>query len=608
MPGTVQDVGQQLVTTSQASVHKTDSDDKQQQHQTNIGGSKQASSTIGGQATNEAVTGNYNNESPVTSFVTDATITTNVVDQSMMGGNSENSAPVMTMSSIVNADGTINNQESSETTPSTVMGQPNNQADSRDPSSIATITLSPSIITALVTSVGGTDQLAPLDTTNTSSLLPLGTGGQQVNGGEIEEVPIECVNGAINLLNLTTLAGGINATNDKSKSNDSDCQDIPVFKPEEIRGLNETMKDKLKSLCWETMFGQEMVKIVVTDLVFTVVSAVTVEFLRACFVRYCNRFFFWDLERKLPGYADFKTAENVLHLVNNQSTVWMGMFFAPGLPAINTVKLAVLMYVRSWAVLTCNIPHETVFKASRSNNFYFWILLINLFICILPVAYAAVWLRPSWHCGPFGGECRMYIVVTKLIKASLPPKANSILNYITSPGAIIPLLISLILIIYYLLSTVSSAKEANKELKAQLKKDKDSEALVPAITATATSELPTTATTTATTTTNPIDTLAPTTTTTLTTKTLNSYSGQLHLLTGNDKITTGGGSNLSVAANAFANNNNNKDKDNHDGTSIIGKSNQLSNQLLRGSALLASDRHHQVPKETNPTLLAPPTG
>ncbi len=96
------------------------------------------------------------------------------------------------------------------------------------------------------------------------------------------------------------------------------------------------------------------------------------------------------------------------------------MFFSPGLPAINTIKLCILMYVRSWAVLTCNIPHETVFKvyiifinkyifnfkhfecqASRSNNFYFGLLLIMLFLCTLPVGYAVGWLESSWHCGHF---------------------------------------------------------------------------------------------------------------------------------------------------------------------------------------------------------------
>lgn len=100
----------------------------------------------------------------------------------------------------------------------------------------------------------------------------------------------------------------------------------------------------------------------------TVVSTFMVDFFRAVFVRYMNNCWCWDLEKKFPQYGDFKMAENILHLVNNQGMVWMGMFFSPGLPLINIIKLAIMMYLRSWAVLTCNVPHEVSVLPSKEQK------------------------------------------------------------------------------------------------------------------------------------------------------------------------------------------------------------------------------------------------
>lgn len=70
-------------------------------------------------------------------------------------------------------------------------------------------------------------------------------------------------------------------------------------------------------------------------------------------------------------YGDFKIAENILHLVNNQGQVWMGLFFSPGLAILNLFKLGILMYLRSWAVLTCNVPHEVVFRCAHNFHLCF---------------------------------------------------------------------------------------------------------------------------------------------------------------------------------------------------------------------------------------------
>ena len=115
---------------------------------------------------------------------------------------------------------------------------------------------------------------------------------------------------------------------------------------------------------------------------------------------------------------------------------------APGLPILNLVKLVLMFHLKrlfhppvhsisplaifffscSWAVLVTNVPHETVFKASENGNFYLLLLLMMLFLCILPVAFTLVRLKPSWHCGPFSDFDKIYLVSTTRFLEILPER------------------------------------------------------------------------------------------------------------------------------------------------------------------------------------------
>ncbi|KAM4749009.1 transmembrane channel-like protein 3 [Rhinophrynus dorsalis] len=227
-----------------------------------------------------------------------------------------------------------------------------------------------------------------------------------------------------------------------------------------------------KNECWETYVGQEMLKLSIIDMIFTVASILLIDFFRGLFVRYLSDCCCWDLESKFPEYGEFKIAENVLHLVYNQGMIWMGAFFSPCLPAFNVFKLIGLMYLRSWAVLTCNVPHQQVFRASRSNNFYLAMLLFMLFLCMLPTVFAIVRYKPSINCGPFSGQEKIYDIISETIETDFPAWFNKVMSYVSSPVVVLPALLLLFMLIYYLQSIARSLKFTNNQLRAQIQTER----------------------------------------------------------------------------------------------------------------------------------------
>ncbi|KAM6469906.1 transmembrane channel-like protein 1 [Liasis olivaceus] len=220
--------------------------------------------------------------------------------------------------------------------------------------------------------------------------------------------------------------------------------------------------------CWETMVGQEFVRLTVSDTVTTYITILIGDFLKAVFVRLFNHCWCWDLEYGFPSYSEFDISGNVLGLIFNQGMIWMGSFYAPCLPAINVLRLHTSMYLQCWAVMCCNVPHERVFKASRSNNFYMAMLLFILFLSTLPVVYTIVSIPPSFDCGPFSGKTRMFEVIGETLEHDFPSWFQKVFNLVSNPGVILPFILLMVLSIYYLNATSKGYQAMNLELKKKL--------------------------------------------------------------------------------------------------------------------------------------------
>ncbi|XP_047448271.1 transmembrane channel-like protein 2-B [Mugil cephalus] len=247
------------------------------------------------------------------------------------------------------------------------------------------------------------------------------------------------------------------------------------FNTTDVPPQNVHPADVVRGPCWETGVGREFVKLIVSDVQVTYLTILIGDFARAVIVRFLNYCWCWDLEAGFPSYGEFDISGNVLGLVFNQGMIWMGAFYAPGLVGLNVLRLLTSMYYQCWAVMSCNVPHERVFKASRSNNFYMGLLLLVLFLSLLPVVYTIMTLPPSFDCGPFSGQDKMYDVVMETIEQDLPAFIGNIFTYATNPGLIMPAVLLMVLALYYLNAVSKGYQQANMDLKKKMQMARDEE-------------------------------------------------------------------------------------------------------------------------------------
>ncbi|XP_005350998.1 transmembrane channel-like protein 8 [Microtus ochrogaster] len=215
--------------------------------------------------------------------------------------------------------------------------------------------------------------------------------------------------------------------------------------------------------CWENSVGEELYKLIIFNFLLTVAFAFLISLPRRLLVERFSGWFWTWLDRE-----EFLVPKNVLDIVAAQTVTWMGLFYCPLLPLLNSVFLFLTFYIKKYTLLRNSRASPRLFRASSSTFFFQLVLLLGLLLAAVPLAYVISSTHSSWDCGLFTNYSAPWQVVPELVTLQLPLPGQRALRYLSSHAFSFPLLILLSLVLTVCVSQSRANARAIQGLRKQL--------------------------------------------------------------------------------------------------------------------------------------------
>ncbi|XP_037073629.1 transmembrane channel-like protein 7 [Pollicipes pollicipes] len=214
--------------------------------------------------------------------------------------------------------------------------------------------------------------------------------------------------------------------------------------------------------CWETIIGQTCYKLMLTDF--------------AC-IAGLNLFVYFPLKVVIDHFQvpwmrkiflqEFEIPRHVLDVVYNQALCWLGVFYSPLLPGIAALICFLYFYLKRFTCTRICEPPKLSLHTIRSSAFYMLVSLFSFFAALTIIIFSMAEVQPSRSCGPFRGLHTMWMEIQDTVNA-LPGWLRTFIHFFGSAGFAVPLVVALLLAMYYYSAIAAANKHMIEVLKEQL--------------------------------------------------------------------------------------------------------------------------------------------
>ncbi|XP_049325887.1 transmembrane channel-like protein 7 isoform X3 [Astyanax mexicanus] len=167
------------------------------------------------------------------------------------------------------------------------------------------------------------------------------------------------------------------------------------------------------------------------------------------------------------GQQEFAIPQNVLEIVYGQTICWIGTFYCPLMPAINTIKYFLVFYIKKVTLVNNCRPASRPFRASSSTFFFLAVLLIGLALATVPVTVSIAQIRSSDACGPFVNFTTSWEAVPRAV-SQLPLGVMTFLNALSSEAFAVSFFVITCLAMFYVIALAGAHKRVITQLRDQL--------------------------------------------------------------------------------------------------------------------------------------------